>query len=113
MALSPRSAWEKAVREISESASSQGKVCPRGAYLGLCEEGAVSGIPRGDYCKANKNKEYALTALRLLKQDDSRFPDEKRLWQAVMEGEEKKTSHQQQMDVVLSLWRARLIAGQR
>jgi hypothetical protein len=109
----PRLAWDDAVREVTESRTSQEEPCPRCAYLGLCEDGHVSGIPKGDYClsKHKKNKEYALKALRLLEQDDSRFSNGATLWQAVMKGE--KISHHQQMDVVLSLWRARLITGQR
>lgn len=112
LASSPEEAWEKAVCQVTERPSSQQEPCPRCAYLGLCEEGAVSGIRKGNYCdpKRKKNKEYALKALRLLEQDDSRFPNATTLWDAVMEGE-VKTPHGQ-MDVVLSLWRARLIAGQ-
>ncbi len=119
LASSPEEAWEKAVRGVIESESSQRKACPHSAFLGLCEDGAVSGIRKGHYFKSRennknrKNKERALKALRLLEQDDSRFPNEKTLWLAVVEGEEEITSYQGQMDVVLSLWRARLIGGQR
>ena len=60
---SPVEAWESAVAEIFPvSLSLQKKACPRGAFLGLCEGGLVSGIARGHYTKSKRNKEYALKA---------------------------------------------------
>ena len=105
---SPNDAWVKAVTKVFPSSeSSQKKGCPRGAYLGLCENGFIRGVPKGDYCRSKKNKEYALKAVELLKQDKSLLSDEKRLWDIVMDGEEKKPNHQ--MDVVISLWNEGLI----
>lgn len=51
---SPNSAWEKAVREVFESTSSQQKGCPRCAYLGLCEEGEVFGCSKARSKAAKK-----------------------------------------------------------
>jgi hypothetical protein len=46
--ISPVARWESAMEKLyptSEAARKKG--CPRGAYLGLCEEGLVKGIPAG------------------------------------------------------------------
>ena len=34
----------------------------RGAFLGLCEEGLVKGIPAGKYSASKDNKQYAVRA---------------------------------------------------
>jgi hypothetical protein len=46
--------------------SAQKKGCPRGAFLGLCEEGLVKGIPAGNYTTSKDNKAYAVRAAELL-----------------------------------------------
>ncbi len=105
--LSPLTAWINAIANFTESYESRTKNCPRGAFLGLCEVGAVSGIPRGCYnkTKKNKNKDYALTALNLLKEGAS--SNQGKLWNMVIGSGEK---HQNgQMDVVISLWEAALL----
>lgn len=107
-ALSPNSAWEMAVEKVFPSSeSSRVKGCPRGAYLGLCESGAVSGIPDGGYCRSEKNKKYALKALALLRQEPKLSQNAETLWHRVMEGEQKVSNHQ--MDVVISIWNAGFI----
>lgn len=107
VASSPNQAWEMAVAKIfPASQSSREKGCPRGAYLGLCESGAVSGIPAGSYCRSKQNKGYALKALLILKNNPALSSDEKTLWQFVMEGKYKTPNHQ--MDVVTSIWNAGL-----
>ncbi len=69
---SPRDAWEKATEKIfGEGSSSQQKGFPRGAFLGLCEEGMVKGVVSGNYCRSNRNKDYAIKAVKLLK----KFPE--------------------------------------
>lgn len=46
----PRGAWSRAVaRLFPKSPSSRDKGCPMYAFLGLCGEGLVRGIPPGDY----------------------------------------------------------------
>jgi len=95
----PVSAWRKATGEIfGEETSSQDKGCPRGAFLGLCEEGMIKGIPSGRYTQSTSNKEYAIKAVRILKEEPTL--NQKELWAQVTEG--KVISHNGQIDVVLS-----------
>ena len=102
-AATPTTAWETAVIKIFQnSASSQNKGCPRGAYLGLCESGAITRIPKGNYCKSDKNKHYAVKALHILKNSSSPPPSAMELWKKVTHGE--AITHNNQMDVVLCLW---------
>ncbi len=107
---SPREAWEEATKQIfGENTDAQNKGCPRDAFLGLCEEGLIKGIPRGRYCNSIKNKKYALSALNYLRQDPSLSRQPANLWEIVMDGEQKK--HNSQMDVVLALWNSGLISS--
>lgn len=108
LATSPNNAWALAVAKIFPSSESlQIKSCPRGAFLGLCESGAISGIPKGSYCRAKKNKKYVLKALDLLRTEPGLSHSEEALWHRVMEGEKKVPNHQ--MDVVSSIWNAGFI----
>jgi hypothetical protein len=105
-AQSPREAWEKAVAlAYPKSVSSRKKGCPRNAYLGLCEEGLVSGVPAGKYTRSEKSKQYAVEAVGLLKFDPSLAGDASALWRRVA-GDRK---HNGQMDVVIELWKAGVI----
>ena len=88
------------------SATSRKKISPRGAFLGLCEEGLVKGIPAGQYNAAKDHKAYALQAAALLA-EGTRSWSTSALWQAVTNDPEKK--HSSQMDVVLALWKNGLI----
>jgi hypothetical protein len=102
-AQSPVDAWERAVAEVfPDNPASQEKGCPKGAFLGLCQEGLIKGIERGDYTNAERNRDYALKAAQLLRENPALGHDMKQLWSAVLGGEEKV--HNQQMDVVLALW---------
>lgn len=104
----PEEAWEKAAAEVfPQSPSSQEKACPKGAFLGLCEEGLVRGVKAGDYTHSVENKKYAVRALELLARDPSLANDDQLLWARVLNGERKAPNSQ--MDVVLSLWTANLI----
>jgi hypothetical protein len=105
---SPALAWEVAINGIPNLASStRKKGCPKEAFLGLCEEGLVSGIPRGSYTDSQENKQYALDAITILKQHPERVPSAKGLWRQVTRGTAK--DHNQQMDVVISLWKKGLL----
>ncbi|PKH52150.1 hypothetical protein CXF68_16265 [Tenacibaculum sp. Bg11-29] len=95
--------WVKYVKENFDTKSSQEKGCPKNAFLGLCEEGLVKGIPKGNYTKSVKNKEYALQAIDILKQNTF-LPKE--LWEQLELGDKK---HNSQMNVVLALWENDLI----
>nr|WP_208889497.1 hypothetical protein [Polaribacter sejongensis] len=73
--------YARAAKEVFETKSSQEKGCPKGTFLGLCEEGLVKGIPRGNYTKSVKNKEYALQAIEILKWADNKTYTQKNFGQ--------------------------------
>ena len=100
--VSPIEAWKAATHTVFISKSSQDKSCPRGTFLGLCEIGAIIGVPVGVYCKSIQNKQYAINALEILKMKSDIFYTEESLWKLVINSEVKVANHQ--MDVVLSLW---------
>jgi hypothetical protein len=107
-AHTPREAWEHAVSHtFATEKASREKGCPRDAFLGLCEEGLVAGIPAGNYTRSVKNKRYALQAVKYLRRNPSLANDPGRLWDLVMEGEPKTPN--QQMEVVTALWQKGLI----
>ncbi|WP_051263871.1 DUF6979 family protein [Tenacibaculum ovolyticum] len=93
--------WGKHVKENFDTKSSQEKCCPKNAFLGLCEDGLVKGIPKGKYTKSIKNKEYALQAIDILKQNTQTTFLPKELWEQLELGDK---NHNSQMDVVLGLW---------
>lgn len=106
----PREAWNAAAREaFPGKLPAQRKGCPRSAYLGLCEEGLVAGVPRGVFGAGRANKSYAIDAARLLASGEARPEDgPAALWRRVMKGRQKRANSQ--MDVVLALWTNQLIA---
>jgi len=104
--LHPLELWEKAAKELFESKNSQEKSCPKNTFLGLCEQGLVKGIPKGNYTKSVKNKEYALKAIAILKQNKETTFSPKELWEKLEIGDKRSNS---QMDVVLALWEHGLI----
>jgi hypothetical protein len=107
-ALSPRAAWLKSVRRIfPDSPSSQEKGCPRGAYLGLCEEGLVRGVPPGRYTGSRLNKLYAVRAAKVLRGRPSLADNEDALWRVATRGDWKTPNNQ--MEVVIALWKQRFI----
>ena len=89
------------------SLTARKKGCPRGAYLGLCEEGLVKGIPPGHYTTSKNNKAYAVRAAALLAEGRQGWSTSS-LWQAVTNDPEK--AHNSQMDVVMVLRKNGLIA---
>ncbi len=104
----PKNAWDQATVEIfGMGTSSQKTSCPKVAFLGLCEEGLIKGIPRGMYTRSKKNKKYALDAVRILKQNTASTITSVELWVQVVTEKDKK--HNNQMDVVISLWSNHLI----
>jgi len=88
------------------SPTARKKGCPRGAYLGLCEEGMVKGIPPGHYTSPKDNKAYAVRAVALLAEGRQSWSTSA-LWHAVTNDPEKL--HNSQMDVVMALWKNGLI----
>ena len=107
-AMSPQDAWAKATAEqFGWGTSSQLKGCPKNTFLGLCEEGLIRGIPSGNYTRSRRNKKYAVDAVQILKQRPTLAINPQALWDQVMQGESKQ--HNQQMDVVISLWNSGLL----
>lgn len=105
-ATDPRDAWKIATSQLFGAGTSmQRKGCPKGAFLGLCEEGFVKAIPSGHYIrsKKNKNKFYAVKAVSILKNNPTKNYTKNELWNEVIGNKHKKV-HNQQMDVVLALW---------
>lgn len=109
----PSDAWDQATTSIwGGGTSSQVKSCPRDAFLGLCEAGKVRGVSSGKYTRSLKNKDYAVEALNMLKANPSLVSlGELGLWRKVMIslGEPVDKVHNQQMDVVLTLFQNGLI----
>ncbi len=105
--LTPQSAWKNAAQNIFETQAARKKGCPKSTFLGLCEDGKVKGIAAGSYTRSYKNKDYALTALELLKENSAYKSDQKLLWQKVIDGTNKV--HNQQMDVVITLFEEGLL----
>jgi hypothetical protein len=107
--MPPADAWDEAVRSIfPNSESGRKKGCPRAAFLGLCEEGIVQGVPVGRYTGSKKNKAYAVAAYRLLVEDPRLATNEGRLWCGAMQDIGIRPN--EQMDVVLSLWNSNSLA---
>tara|TARA_R110001592_G_scaffold92545_2_gene269585 strand:- start:1714 stop:2097 length:384 start_codon:yes stop_codon:yes gene_type:complete len=98
--------WSRSAKEVFETKSSQEKSCPKGTFLGLCEAGLVKGIPKGKYTKSVLNKEYALKAVVILKQNTQTTFSPKELWDKLELGNKRSNS---QMDIVLALWENDLI----
>src|ERR1700674_3359489 len=106
--INPIARWESAMEKLyPTSTAARKKPCPRGAFLGLCEEGLVKGIPAGHYTTSKDNKAYAVRAITLLTEGPQNL-SVSALWRAVAAGIEK--AHNSQMDVVLALWKNDLIA---
>jgi hypothetical protein len=66
--MTPREAWEYAAEKNFIAGSSNiDKGCPKNAFLGLREEGLVKGVPAGKYTRSDRNKQYPINAVELLK----------------------------------------------
>ena len=107
--INPIARWKGAMEKLyPTSPAARKKGCPRGAFLGLCEEGLVKGIPAGLYKASKDNKSYAVRAVALLTAGTQHWSTSA-LWRAVTNGAEK--THDSQMDIVLALWNNNLIEG--
>jgi len=102
----PKLAWEQAARDLIDSKTAQVKGCPKSAFLGLCEMGWVKGIPKGNYTRSKMNKDYAVTAVKILQNNKEHVFDAIELWDLSLT---EPKSHNSQMDVVLALWDGGLI----
>jgi hypothetical protein len=105
--VNPKARWERVMERLyPTSPIARRKGGPRGAFLGLCEEGLIKGIPAGHYTKLKDDKAYAVRAAALLTEGTQSW-SRSTLWQAVTNDPEK--THNSQMDVVLALWKNDLI----
>jgi hypothetical protein len=103
---SPLARWEDTVKKLYPTTPiAQKKAAPRAAFLGLCEAGLVKGIHGDQFASPNKNKTYAVEAVKLLSAGTHKTVTQ--LWAAVTDGE--AIPHASQMDVVLALWKNGLI----
>lgn len=110
--LAPNEAWQIAVTEAyPDKMEMQKKGCPRNAFLGLCNEGKIKGIPPGNYTNSDLNKKYAVEGLDILSTNPHKEFHRKELWQLVLErlGKDKSKAHNGQMHVVVSLWNEDLL----
>lgn len=103
ISVEPAAAWNASAEKIfGEKVASVKKGCPRGAFLGLAEEGFLIGVPKGNYTKSKLNKTYAVNAVNLLSQNEQFLHNKKQLW---VESCNSSTKEQNgQIDVVLALW---------
>lgn len=107
-ALTAAERWQDAVRKLYPTTpAAQKKAAPRAAFLGLCEAGLVQGVAAGNATQPNRNKDYAVEAVRLLREDPRRSISQ--LWSAV--SDQTVAEHASQMDVVLALWKNGLIVA--
>lgn len=106
-ATNPQDAWDQATSSFLSS--SRDKSCPRNAFLGLCSAGYVRGGASGNFTPSRKKKKYALKAADMLKANSSLTSlGDIGLWQKVMKavGEPVDKVHNQQMDVVITLYQS-------
>lgn len=97
-----RAAWGNAINALG--ACDEG--CPKVAFIGLCSEGMVKGIPTNSYGlkQGAKNKRYAVDAAKLLLSGhDMDIPS---IWEKVTD---KKIVHHGQINIVISLYQAELL----
>ncbi|MEK5407682.1 hypothetical protein MKX36_17305 [Paenibacillus sp. FSL W8-0439] len=109
---SPVEAWDIATSELfGKGTWGQKKGCPKNAFLGLCEEGCIEGIPKGLYNtrRKSKNKDYAIKAVKLIKVQPNLLEDIKELWNKVTNN--SGISHNHQMDVVKAVYKKNYIQG--
>jgi|SRR5450631_948356 len=109
--LDPKARWQKAMESLyPTSPTARKKGSPRGAFLGLCEEGLVIGIPPGHYSASRDDKAYAVHAAALLSEEAQSWSTTA-LWRAVTDDPEKP--HSSQMDVVMALWKNNLLVRKK
>lgn len=102
LAVEPRDAWAHATKKVFPASTDlQNKGCPRGAFLGLCNEGLVVGVPPGHYADPTKNGKYAIDAVSILRENRFLSSQPNLLWKKVA-GNTISENHQ--MDVVVGLW---------
>lgn len=101
--------WEEKARSVFTRESLIRKGCPRDCFLGICEEGLIAGIPRGNYTTSKKNKAYGIFAIQILRENDEYKNQPEKLWEEIPEAPK---TYNHQMHVVCALWNAGLIEKQ-
>jgi hypothetical protein len=110
----PLQAWEDATTEFfGKGTSLQKKACPRGTFLGLCEDGLIKGIPKGNYTKSKDNKMYAISIYKQLRKNPElmNFPNDEIFRKTMIKLERnpnKKPNNQ--VDVVKAIFKRDLFA---
>ncbi len=95
----PERAWQESANEVYPSnEDAREKSCPKCTFLGLCEEGYVKDVPKGDYTTSIKNKAYAIASLDFIKVKPVLSSNE--LWLKL----NINIPHEAQMDVVIALY---------
>lgn len=106
-ATNPRESWKSIAQvEFIGRKAAQEKGCPMSAFLGLCEEGIVQYVPKGEYTRSVENKSYAIQAVNLLKENSCLT--ESQLWAQIDKGDPNKAPNEQ-MSVVKALFNEGLI----
>lgn len=101
--MSPVEAWELELK-LAQKAD---KGCPKGTFLGLCQNGFVKGIPVGSYTNSKKNAKYGLVGRELLlSQPDLYLNDTKKLWSDILGVLHlPPKAPNQQAEVLIELWK--------
>ena len=108
--IPPLRAWNSASVNIVASAMSIKKGCPRKAFLGLCGAGLLNIAFESDFnvdaAIGSHNGQYAITAVKKLKDHAELAESKQHLWVQVLQclNAEIDKKHNGQMDVVISLW---------
>ncbi|WP_224552887.1 DUF6979 family protein [Pectobacterium versatile] len=108
---SPQECWVHEITRFTSSKPSRKKGCPKSAFLGLCQDGYVKDIPRGNYLPPDSpNKKYAAAAAERLLSEPTREYSKSDLWKKATEHFDEAAKNQNgQMDVVLALKDAGLL----
>lgn len=113
--MSPVDAWTQATSSIP-STSSRAKLCPKRAFLGLCEEGLVKGIPKRTYFtdSCSWSKPCAVAAIALIRVDSKllRLNPTALMKKVCQQLQILPRQHEGEMDVVLALWNCGYIIPQ-
>ena len=97
--------WKKKCKENEFKEASIKKVCPRLAFIGLCENNLIKDIEVKNSDKESLNKNYAVEAVKVLKNNKKNYTS-KELWEEIGNKDKK---HNRQMDIVLALWKKGMI----
>ncbi|MGL4874466.1 MAG: DUF6979 family protein [Cetobacterium sp.] len=98
--------WKEKCKENEFKEASIKKGCPRLAFVGLCENNLIKDIEVKNSDKESLNKNYAVEAVKVLKNNNNRHYTSKELWEEIGNKDKK---HNSQMNIVLALWEKGMI----